>query len=141
MGDAALNADLPREPIVQRKSRVQKIFKNSDYTVPDYTPGSYSKSLYGYGKGSGKDIETSLAEVRAEKEAAKKGKFSPLWTEVSPICSWFLLENGMKTQKAANDRLKKEWQVEPPKCLLSGMSGKDAEMYSIGNSITFFKLM
>ena len=39
MGDASLNADLPREPIVQRKSRVQKIFKNSDYTVPDYTPG------------------------------------------------------------------------------------------------------
>ena len=76
MGDAALNADLPREPIVQRKSRVQKIFKNSDYTVPDYTPGSYNKSLYGYGKGSGKDIETSLAEVRAEKEAAKKGMFS-----------------------------------------------------------------
>lgn len=94
MGDAALNADLPREPIVQRKSRVQKIFKNSDYTVPDYTPGSYSKSLYGYGKGSGKDIETSLAEVRAEKEAAKKGWFSRLpkvhrkLTEVSPpICS------------------------------------------------------
>ena len=90
MGDAALNADLPREPIVQRKSRVQKIFKNSDYTVPDYTPGSYSKSLYGYGKGSGKDIETSLAEVRAEKEAAKKGWFSRLpkvhrkLTEVSP---------------------------------------------------------
>ena len=43
----------------------------------------------------------------------------------------------MKTKKAANDRLKKEWQVEPPKCLLSGMSGKDAEMYSIGNSIFF----
>ena len=44
------------------------------------TSGSYSKSLYGYGKGSGKDIETSLAEVRAEKEAAKKGMFSPkLW--------------------------------------------------------------
>jgi len=106
MGDAALNADLPREPVVQRKSRVQKIFKNSDYSVPDYTPGSYSKSLYGYGKGSGKDIETSLAEVRAEKEAAKK---------------------------AANDRLKKEWQVEPPKCLLSGMSGKDADMYSIAD--------
>ena len=42
MGDAALNADLPREPIVQRKSRVQKIFKNSDYTVPDYTPGQES---------------------------------------------------------------------------------------------------
>ena len=148
MGDAALNADLPREPIVQRKSRVQKIFKNSDYTVPDYTPGSYSKSLYGYGKGSGKDIETSLAEVRAEKEAAKKGWFSRLpkvhrkLTEVSPpICSWFLLENWMKTKKAANDRLKKEWQVEPPKCLLSGMSGKDADMYSIGNSIIFFKLM
>ena len=40
------------------------------------TAGSYSKSLYGYGKGSGKDIETSLAEVRAEKEAAKKGTFS-----------------------------------------------------------------
>ena len=56
----------------------------------------------------------------------------------TPICSWFLLENGMKTKKAANDRLKKEWQVEPPKCLLSGMSGKDAEMYSIGYSISFF---
>ena len=40
--------------------------------------------------------------------------------------------------KAANDRLKKEWQVEPPKCLLSGMGGKDADMYSIGNSIVFF---
>ena len=39
--------------------------------------------------------------------------------------------------KAANDRLKKEWQVEPPKCLLSGMGGKDADMYSIGNSIVF----
>ena len=45
-----------------------------------------------------------------------------------------------KLKTAANDRLKKEWQVEPPKCLLSGMSGKDAEMYSIGNSFIFFTI-
>ena len=50
-------------------------------------PGSYSKSLYGYGKGSGKDIETSLAEVRAEKEAAKKGLFSS--SEFHPIFTLF----------------------------------------------------
>ena len=65
--------------------------KHREYEIPDYEPKStYKKSLYGFGKGT-KSIDESLAEVREEKAAAKK---------------------------AYNDRLKKEWMVEAPKCHL-----------------------
>ena len=71
--------------------------KHREYEIPDYEPKStYKKSLYGFGKGT-KSIDESLAEVREEKAAAKK---------------------------AYNDRLKKEWMVEAPKCHLQVISGK-----------------
>ena len=70
MADPEMNADRVKEPIVPRKSRV----KHRDHEVPDYEPKStYKKSLYGFGKSGGKSIEESLAEVREEKAAAKKG--------------------------------------------------------------------
>ena len=70
MADPESNADRVKDPVVPRKSRV----KHHDYKVPDYTPNvGYKKSLYGFGRNSGRDIEESLAEVREEKKAAKKG--------------------------------------------------------------------
>ena len=71
---------------------------------------------------------------RESRKLANSGEVTSSSTQLYPNFIWKL---GRKHKKAANDRLKKEWQVEPPKCLLSGMSGKDAEMYSIGNSIFF----
>ena len=107
MANPETNADRVKEPVVARKSRV----KHRDYDLPEYTPKSYSKSLYGFGKGEGKSIEDTLETVRAEKEAAKK---------------------------ARTERLRKEWMDEPPKCNLSGPStGGDPALYSIGmNHIT-----
>ena len=94
--------------------------KHREYEIPDYEPKStYKKSLYGFGKGT-KSIDESLAEVREEKAAAKK---------------------------AYNDRLKKEWMVEAPKCHLqvgllmearqekfqAAPSGGDASLYSVAD--------
>ena len=100
-----MNADRVKEPVVPRKSRV----KHRDYEVPEYTPRSYSKSLYGFGKGE-KSIEETLETVRAEKAEAKK---------------------------ARSERMKKEWMVEAPRCNLSGPStGGDPALYSIGTHST-----
>ena len=73
MANPEMNADRVKEPIVPRKSRV----KHRDYEVPDYEPKStYKKSLYGFGRADSKSIDESLAEVREEKAAAKKGNQS-----------------------------------------------------------------